>query len=150
MTRHRHVILGLALLVAVTLAAAPASAAADGFVLICNAKATTRALSRADVRSLYTGKAKTLAGAAVVVVIKAEDDVPFTRFADQIFGVPTRTLLSKIKQEVFKGEMTKPVKATSDDEVIQNVSASTGTIGIVSVEGARHLPSTVNAIAIGG
>jgi hypothetical protein len=124
-------------------------AAADGFVLICNAKASTRALSRADVRSLYTGKAKTLGGNAVVVVIRPEDDVTFTAFADQIFGVATKTLLSKIKQEVFKGEMPKPVKAATDEEVIQNVGASAGMIGVVSPQGAGHLPSTVTAITIG-
>ncbi len=125
-------------------------AAADGFVLICNARASTQALSRSDVRSLYTGKAKTLGGSAVVVVIRSEDDVPFTEFADQVFGVPTKTLLTKIKQEVYKGEMSKPVKAETDDEVVRYVSASPGTIGVVSSQAASHLPRTVTAIAIGG
>jgi len=124
-------------------------AAADGFVLICNTKASTKTLSRADVRSLYTGKAKTLGSSAVVVVIRPEDDAPFTAFADQIFGVATKTLLSKIKQEVFKGEMSKPVKAATDEEVIQNVGASPGVIGVVSTQGAGHLPNTVTAITIG-
>ena len=85
-----------------------------------------------------------------MLVVRPEADVPFTQFVDQVFGIPTKTLLSKIQQEVFKGEMTKPIKATSDDDVVQRVGASPGTIGVVSTEGAGHLPSTVTAIAIGG
>jgi ABC-type phosphate transport system substrate-binding protein len=143
--------LAFAVTIAVALTGGTRSyAAADGFVLICNARASTTALSKADVRSLYTGKAKTLGGNAVVVVIRSDDDVPFTQFADQIFGVATKTLLSKIKQEVFKGEMSKPVKAATDDDVVQNVSASPGTIGVVSTQRAGHLPKTVTVIAIGG
>jgi ABC-type phosphate transport system substrate-binding protein len=148
---ERQLAFALTFILAVGAASGPtAYAAADGFVLICNARAATRALPRSEVRSLYTGKAKTLGGNAVVVVIRSEDDVPFTEFADQVFGVPTKTLLSKIKQEVFKGEMTKPVKAESDDEVVRYVSASSGMIGVVSSQAASHLPRTVNAVAIGG
>lgn len=147
--------LALTLAVTVALAASPARrhaayGAADGFVLICNAKISTQALSKSEVRSLYTGKAKTLGGNAVLVVIRSDDDVPFTEFADQVFGVPTKTLLSKIKQEVFKGEMSKPFKADSDDDVVRYVSASPGTIGVVSSQAASHLPKTVTAVVIGG
>jgi ABC-type phosphate transport system substrate-binding protein len=125
-------------------------AAADGFVLIGNAQTKTASLPKAEIKALYTGKSKTLGGSAVVVVVRPEADAAFTQFVDQVFGIPTKTLLSKIQQEVFKGEMTKPFKATSDDEVVQQVGASPGTIGVVSAEGAGHLPKTVTVIAIGG
>ncbi|HET7503834.1 MAG TPA: hypothetical protein VFK02_22590 [Kofleriaceae bacterium] len=125
-------------------------AAADGFVLIGNAKANAKTLSRAEVKALYTGKSKTLGGSAVIVVVRPESDAPFTQFVDQVFGIPTKTLLSKIQQEVFKGEMTKPLKAASDDEVIQHVGAAAGNLGVVSAAGAGHLPSTVAVITIGG
>jgi ABC-type phosphate transport system substrate-binding protein len=130
--------------------AAPAVAAADDFTLVCNAKAATASLSKADVRALYTGKAKTFGGNAVVVVIRGEGDAPFDKFVDRVFGIPTQTLLSKIKQEVFKGEMAKPIKAASDDEVIQAVAGSPGVIGVVSGDAAGHLPRTVTVVAIGG
>jgi len=147
----RRLALAIALVVAAGFARGPAAyGAADGFALICNAKISTQALSKAEVRSLYTGKAKTLGGNAVVVVIRSDDDVPFTEFADQVFGVPTKTLLAKIKQEVFKGEMSRPVKAETDDEVVRYVSASPGTIGVVSSQAASHLPKTVTAVSIGG
>jgi ABC-type phosphate transport system substrate-binding protein len=124
--------------------------AAEGFVLIRNAQASTATLSSAEVKALYTGKAKTFAGDAAVVVIRPEGDEPFRKFASQVFGVSAKTLLSKIKQEVFKGEMTKPLKAGSDDDVVRYVGASLGTIGVVSTSGASHLPSTVAVLVIGG
>ena len=110
-----------ALVVIAVTGGSPARAAADGFALVANARAGTASLSKSDVRALYTGKAKTLGGNAVVVVVRGEDDAPFGQFVDQVFGIPARALLAKIKQEVFKGEMQKPVKAASDDEVVQAV-----------------------------
>jgi ABC-type phosphate transport system substrate-binding protein len=145
--RPLALLVGLAL---AALAASPARAAADGFALVCNAKAATSSLSKADVRAIFTGKAKTFAGNAVVVVVRGEDDVPFGKFVDQVFGIPTPALLSKIKQEVFKGEMTKPVKAASDDEVVQAVTNSPGVIGVVSADAVGHLPKTVTVVTIGG
>ncbi|HEX3758265.1 MAG TPA: hypothetical protein VHW23_06145 [Kofleriaceae bacterium] len=142
--------LALAAVIALAITGAPPPAAADGFALVCNAKAATASLSKSDVRALYTGKAKTIAGNAVTVVVRPEDDAPFVQFVDQIFAIPTGTLLSKIKQEVFKGEMQKPVKAATDDEVIQAVGGAPGMIGVVSTQATSHLPKTVTVIAIGG
>lgn len=132
------------------IAGAPRHAAGDGFALIVNARSTSQSLGKADVRALYTGKAKQLDGGAVVVVVRGEEDAVFVAFVDQVFGVPPRALLSKIKQEVFKGEMAKPVKAANDDEVVQAIGASPGMLGVVSSEAAGHLPRTVKVIAIGG
>jgi len=141
----------LAATVALGVAGSPSSrAAADGFVVICNAKASTSALSRAELKALYTGKSKTLGGSAVVVVTRPEGDVPFGQFVDQIFGIAIKTLLAKIHQEVFKGEMTKPSQAVSDEQVVQSVGASPGMIGVVSPQGAIHLPSSVVVVRVGG
>jgi ABC-type phosphate transport system substrate-binding protein len=142
-------VVSILLAVAVT-GAPPARAAADGFALVGNTGAKTPSLSRAEVRALYTGKAKTFGGSAVVVVIRGEDDATFGQFVDHVFAIPTRALLSKIKQEVFKGEMIKPVKAATDDEVVQAVGASPGVIGVVSQQAVGHLPRMVSVIAIGG
>jgi ABC-type phosphate transport system substrate-binding protein len=134
----------------VVIAAAPRHATGDGFALVVNARSTSQTLGKTFVRALYTGKAKQLDGHAVVVVVRGEDDAVFAAFVDQVFGIPSRALLSKIKQEVFKGEMAKPVKAANDDEVVQAVAASPGMLGVVSSEAAGHLPRTVKVIAIGG
>jgi len=149
MSSRASFVLVFAITAALGLVRSPSSLA-DGFVVVCNAKAGTSALSRAEVKALYTGKSKTLGGNAVVVVTRPVDDGTFGQFVDQIFGIATKTLLAKIHQEVFKGEMTKPSQASSDEEVVQHVAASPGTIGVVSPQGASHLPSSVVIVRVGG
>lgn len=134
--------------VAAALGRAPARA--DGFVMIHNTKVTTAQLSKSDVRALYTGKTKLLAGNVAVVVIPTGDDAAFGTFADQVFGISAKTLLTKIKQEVFKGEMAKPLKATSDAEIVRLVGTTGGALGIVSTETAKSLPAGVAIMRIGG
>jgi len=139
----------LALAAVITFAfSVPSHGAADGFAVICNARTSPPKLSSAELRALYTGRIKTLGGAAVVVVVRPDDDAPFIEFAEHVFGVPTKTLLTKIKQEVFKGEMTRPLKGGSDSEVVNHVASTPGTIGIVSANASVHLPKTVIAVAI--
>jgi ABC-type phosphate transport system substrate-binding protein len=148
MIKPRPIIL---FVVALGLVAVPVTRVrADGFALIGNAKLAVRALSHAEIKALYTGKSKTLGGSAAIVVTRPEQDATFAQFVESAFGIPTKTLLSKIQQEVFKGEMTKPQRANSDDEVIQYVGGAPGMIGVVSTQAASHLPSTVAVIAIGG
>jgi ABC-type phosphate transport system substrate-binding protein len=136
--------------VGLVLVALVASAGADGFVLIRNAKSPSAALSKSEVRAIYTGKSKMFGNDAAVVVVPTDDTPAFSGFADQLFGTNTKTLLSKIKQEVFKGEMSKPLKATADDEVVHLVAGTAGAIGVVSAPTAKALPATVAVIAIGG
>jgi ABC-type phosphate transport system substrate-binding protein len=146
---RRHHLPSLALAAVLTFGfSAPSDAAADGFAVICTAKASPPRLSGAELRALYTGRIKTLGGAVVVVVVRPDDDAPFIEFAEHVFGVPAKTLLTKIKQEVFKGEMARPLKAASDSEVVNQVASMPGTIGIVSANASIHLPKTVIAVAI--
>ena len=127
----------------------PAVAAADSFVLVGNSRGAPHTLSHADVRGLYTGKVKTFGGNAAVMVVRPDDDATFNQFTDKVFGLSAHTLLAKIKQEVFKGEMIKPIKSASDDDVLAAVAGSAGTLGIVSSQAAAHLPKTVVVVAIG-
>ena len=125
-------------------------ARADGYVLIHNAKVSTAQLSNAEVRALYTGKTKLLAGNVAVVVIPSSDDPSFSTFTDQVFGISATTLLTKIKQEVFKGEMAQPLKGGSDAEIVRLVGSTGGALGVVSSETAKTLPSGVVIMRIGG
>jgi len=125
-------------------------ARADGFAVVCNAHGAPSSLDKSEVRAIFTGKTKTISGNAVLVVVRGEGDATFGQFADAVFGISAKTLLAKIKQEVFKGEMPKPVKAGSDDEVLEAVGQTAGTIGVVSAGAAQHLPKTVTVIRIGG
>lgn len=136
------------LCLAVVTLASPAGA--DGYVLIRNAKSPSGAMAQSEIRAIYTGKEKLFGNDAVVVVVPTDDAPAFASFADQVFRTNTKTLLSKIKQEVFKGEMSKPLKAASDEEVIRLVSGTAGTIGVIAAATAKSLPATVTVIRVGG
>lgn len=146
MRTHRH---SGPIAVLVTLALT-GKALADPFVVICNTRSKPSQLTKAEVKALFIGKTKTLGGEVALVVVRGEGDGVFDAFADGVFGVSAKTLLSKIKQEVFKGEMARPIKASSDDEVVKAVAGAAGTIGVVSVAASKALPAGVVAIAVGG
>lgn len=138
----------LCLLLFIAIAAGPARA--DGFVVVRNTKASIPQIAKTELKAIYTGKAKLFADNVAIVVIRGEDDPVFEAFALQTLGVSAKTLLSKIKQEVFKGDMNKPFKASSDDEVIQHVAGNPGAIGVITAAAAKSLPHTVAVLAIGG
>ena len=137
-------------IVGLVLSALAAPAGAEGFVLIRNAKSPSTVLSKSDVRAIYTGKSKMFGNDVAVVVVPTDDTPAFSGFADQVFGTNTKTLLTKIKQEVFKGEMSKPFKAAADDDVVHLVAGTVGAIGVISAPTAKGLPASVAVIAIGG
>jgi len=127
-----------------------ATARADDYVLIRNAKSPSSTLSKADVRAIYTGKSKMFGNDVAVVVVPNDDTPAFAAFTERVFDTNTKTLISKIKQEVFKGDMSKPLKASSDADVVHLVSATVGTIGVIAAAAAKALPAGVAVIPVGG
>ena len=139
----------VAMLVAAALWGRAGSARADDFVVIRNAKNTTTALSAADAKSMAIGKKKTWPGGAVVLmVLPAVDSPALGWFASTICGVSGSSLMAKIKQEVFKGELRKPVIAASPKEVIDAVAADDGAMGIVAAGDAKALPASVATLTV--
>ena len=125
------------------------SAWADEFVLVRNASNPIDLLQANEVKDLYTGKRKQWQnGGAVRVVLTGEDSRELIWLASTFFGVNTRALMSKIRQEVFKGEMTKPISAMKDQDTIEKIAANASAIGVVSAAAAKSLPSSVVAIQV--
>jgi ABC-type phosphate transport system substrate-binding protein len=112
-------------------------AQAEDFVVVRNAKSGGGTVSKADLRGAFTGKVREFSGNAVVVVLQSEANPAFQWLADSIFGVAPKMLASKIKQEVFKGDMNKPVSAETDADVIAKIKESPGGIGVVSAAAAK-------------
>src|SRR5690349_19625764 len=108
---------GLAVALACAVVLANASAQAGDFVFVRNAKNKTASISRRDVRQLFTGQTKQWGGAVVQAVIGEEDSAEF-RYLCGIFGLEPRELISKIKQEVFRGEMRRPIVAKTPADCI--------------------------------
>jgi ABC-type phosphate transport system substrate-binding protein len=125
------------------------SAWADDFVLVRNAANPTAQLKVPEVKDLYTGKRKQWPnGESVQVVLTGEDSPELAWLASSFFGVNARVLLSKIKQEVFKGEMTRPISADNEQATIEKIKANKGGIGVVSAATAKSLPSAVAVMEV--
>lgn len=121
----------------------------SSFVLIRNAKNPTASLSKADLKAMALGKKKTWdRGVPVQLVLGPAGSPALTFFADPLLGFQEAALTSKIKQEVFKGEMRKPITAGDDKDCISAVSQDIGAIGVISGGAARSLPDTVTVIEI--
>jgi hypothetical protein len=139
----------LRLLFAWVLIAAVAHASAGGYVLVRNARNPVAKLSREAVKGMFSGRITTWdTGNQVVLVIGSEDAPAMIWLAPTLFGVSTKTLLIKIKQQVFRGEMPHPLSANDDGSTLTRVASSADVAGFVSEQAAKSLPAGIAIIAI--
>ncbi len=125
------------------------SAFADDFVLVRNAANPTAQLGESDIKDIYMGRKKEWSsGSPVQLVLTGESSPELAWLANSFFGVNARSLLSKIKQEVFKGEMQKPINVENEADTIEKLKTAKGGIGIVSAAAAKSLPSSVATIQV--
>jgi hypothetical protein len=121
----------------------------DEFVLIRNARNPSSSVTPAQAREMAIGKRKVWPQGAVVNLVLTQMGSPeLVWFAASVCGVKEVALMSKIKQEVFKGELRKPVIAASDRDVVNAVAADEGAFGVVTAEVGRSLPATVAVLAL--
>jgi hypothetical protein len=128
-----------------TCASLPASA--TGYVFIRNQKNPTTTLNKQTIRSLFTGQTKQCGGAVVQTVVGEKESEEFGHLA-AVFGTGPSELLAKIKQEVFRGEMRRPVLAHTPSECIAAVAQYAGGIGIIPDDLVKTLPPTVTPVAV--
>jgi ABC-type phosphate transport system substrate-binding protein len=131
---------------AVTALAGPADA---GYLVIRNAKNPTTTLTKDKVKSVFCGRTKQWSnGENIVLVIGSEDSPAMKWLADSVFGVSTKTFLAKIKQDVFKGDVTHPLSADDDAKTIKRVQSGAGVVGVVTDAAAKALPPDVVVVAV--
>jgi hypothetical protein len=124
-----------------------ASAWSDGFVLVGNVKASRPRAPRAALKDIFIGRRKAWAeGAVVQVVLGPSGSAELKWLAEEFLGVPERTLMAKIRQEVFKGEMRKPLIAASAKECVDAVAANPGAVGVIRADGVGKLPAQVTVL----
>jgi hypothetical protein len=144
----RHV---LAVTTVVGLLVIRSGTAVGDFVFVKNAKNTTAQVDREDVKNLFTGKTKTWKGGLEVVPILAPTGSAELKWlCEDVMGATVELVLSKIKQQVFKGEMKKPPVANSAQECIAAVDKEAGGICVVDVAVTKSLPATVTILPYSG
>jgi hypothetical protein len=124
-------------------------AQADDFVFVRNTRNPATEITAQQAKEMAIGKRKVWPHGEVVLLVLAPPNTPaLAWFATRVCGVEEAALMSKIKQEVFKGELRKPVFAATDRETAEAVAADDGAIGIVRAEFAKSLPAGVAPLAL--
>ena len=134
--------LGMSLLVAVASLSTFAHAAwSDDFVIIRNVKNPITSIAPAQAKEMAIGKRKIWPHGAVVGLVLTQVGSPeLGWFASRVCGVADAALMAKIKQEVFKGELRKPVIVGSSVDVVAAVAADEGALGIVRADAIKSAP----------
>jgi hypothetical protein len=123
--------------------------AADDFVMIRNVRNPATVITALQAKEMAIGKRKVWPQGAVVLLVLTPVGTPALGwFASRVCGVEEGALMRKIKQEVFKGELRKPVFAASDREVFAAVAAEEGALGIVRTDLAKNLPPGVALLSL--
>ena len=124
-------------------------ALADDFVVIVNAKNPVSRMGRTDVRDAFIGQTKQWPGGAVVQPVIGEETSPeYAWLAGRIFRLSPREVLSRMKQEIFRGEMKRPIVARDAQECFGAILRRDGGIGVVSSDAAKSLPAGLSVVAV--
>ena len=134
----RKLLLGASLLVALLVS----STARADFVLVKQSNNTTARLTKDAAKGVFSGRTKTWSnGDAIILVIGSEDSPGMQWLAPALFGVSAKTYLTKIKQDVFKGDVRHPLSADDDASTLKRIASQPGVVGWISERAAKSLPS---------
>ena len=119
------------------------------FVLIHNVKTGQTSVSKTELKDMAIGRRKTWSsGAPVQLVLQPVGTPEMKWFAVFAAGISDDTLANKMKQEVFKGELRRPIAVSSDKGCVNAVANDPGGVGVVSAETAKSLPEGVAVLAV--
>jgi ABC-type phosphate transport system substrate-binding protein len=139
----------LAITVACALAVAsiaPASHAGGGYVVVCNASNPIASLSSVELKRAFTGGTRQWENGAVVQIGISSGDTPELSFVAGSMGMSSAELLTRVQQQVFRGELRRPVLVRSAAECVALARSNPGAICATAASGA--LPAGVKAISV--
>jgi ABC-type phosphate transport system substrate-binding protein len=120
-----------------------------GFLVVRNAKNPNAKLIEAEVKGVFSGRTRTWPGGETIILVIGSEDSPAMQWlATAIFGVSAKTFLSKIKQDVFKGDVPRPLSANDDAGTIKRIQSGAGVVGVVSDAAAKSLPADIVSMAV--
>ncbi|HEY4015695.1 MAG TPA: hypothetical protein VGM06_20285 [Polyangiaceae bacterium] len=146
---NRRTLLRFAALVVLALAALLRASVgqADDFVVVRNASNEQAAIHKEDLFKIYTGETKQVGGWVVQTVIGKEDSGEL-QWLSGLFDMRPKDLLSRIKQQVFSGEMRRPIVAKTPEEALAAVQNNRGGLAVVTASAASSLPQGIAVLAI--
>jgi hypothetical protein len=106
-------------------------------------------VSKTELKDMAIGRKKAWpSGAPVQLVLEAVGTPEMKWFALYAAAISDDTLAAKMKQEVFKGELRRPIVVSSDKSCVNAVANDPGAVGVVSAETAKSLPDGVTVLAV--
>jgi hypothetical protein len=114
-----------------------ARAQAPVFTLVCNGANAVSSISVAELRRLFTGGTKQWPSGAVVQVALIPAAVPPTAYLAQLLETTPSELIGRIQQQVFRGEMRRPVVLRSGADCIAFARATLGGVCVAEVVAAN-------------
>ncbi len=119
--------------------------AGGAFNVLVNQHNPVASLAPADLKRLVLGGTKLWPGGAVVQLGIIPGDEPETRYLASLLETTPRELLSLIQQQVFKGEVRRPVVLRSSIDCAAFASANPGAVCVASTgvpvpDAARVVP----------
>ena len=129
---------------AFALLATTRSLAEDAFVVVHSRDVQLSSVSAESLRKIFTGRTKQWGNGTAVQVAIIAGEAPETAFLAHLLGIDrVADLLSSIQQQVFRGEMRRPMVIRSSEQCIQ---AARSTPGVVCIARAgMTLPAEVVA-----
>jgi hypothetical protein len=143
---RRRVFLGGAL-AAAALALRPANrAGAASYVVLVNHGNPASSLTRPELRRVMTGVTKQWDNGAVVQLGIIPGDAGETRYLASLLDMTARELLMRLQEQVFKGELRRPIILRSSSDCVAFIRASPG--GLCVAADGEPLPPEVAVVAI--
>jgi hypothetical protein len=128
---------------AVLLVCAPLAAAED-FVVLCHQENPVPSLSKSHLRKLFTGGIKQWESGALVQVALINGNAPETAYLAKMLDMTPWELTFRIQEQIYKGEMKRPVALRSSADCGAFARATPGAICISAaghtVPGTRVVP----------
>jgi hypothetical protein len=139
----------LVLFLVVLVAAVGVQASPDRFVVVRNVNNPTTKISVSQLKDMLIGRKKVWPhGAVVVVAVGAPGSAELKWLSETLLHVSQNILMTKIRQEVFKGEMRRPIVVLSEKEAVEVVAANLGAVGVLRATVAAAAASQVAVVQI--
>ena len=144
--KAKTLLLWLTALAAAAFVSEKPASAGGGFVVIVNKSNEVAALSKSELKKAVTGGTKQWKNGAAVQLGIVASEAPETQHLSELVDMSTKELLSRIQEQVFKGEMRRPVVLRSSAECVAFARVNPGAICVCSA--ATPLPPEAHAVAV--
>jgi hypothetical protein len=131
---------------AAVLGAVENRALAGDFLVVVNASNSITSISRADLKRAITGGTKLWGNGAVVQLGLIPSDAPETRYLGSLIDMSTRDLIERIQEQVFKGEMRRPIVLKSSQDCVALARFSQGAICVVAA--GEPIPAEARVVSV--